>query len=420
MKHKITTQLGTGATIKFVDAVNQFEYKVRLSERIEFTKDGYIFCRDAVVGNIGELYYSEKELGWSNNNTKVKVVREESEVFDENSLESLEGMPVTILHPKIDVNSTNFKDLGHGTVLTKPRRVGDNMVVDIVIHSDELVDLIAPEVEDKETGEIKRVLNDSFRDLSLGYSATLVKVAHDLYKQTNIVYNHVAVVPEGRQINARIRDMLNPELVNKEVKPKMAIMEKLFKKGKKVVRDEKGVIITDEDVEVLFDEVEEPKSKENDKKEKEEVKDEKDPKESKETKDEKETKKEENETMVKDKKYFVDALKEAMTLPDGVIKTATIDELNKEFKDAFPESVKEKNAFQDAKAVNSEVLKQKFEDLNPTPKTPSMELDFDKVAQIKANYYRKLTDPFMHKDWTAFNDHFKSEKIKGRSTSTLQ
>lgn len=424
-KHRITTlKQGTANAISFVDAVNEFEYKVRLGERMEYTKDGYLIFREAIVGNLGELRYSERELGWSRDTTPVRVLREADEVFDENSLASLEGAPVTILHPDFDVNSNNFRSLGHGTVLGKPKRVGENMVVDIIIHSAELVDLIAPEIEDEETGELRRVLNDSFKDLSLGYSAKLVQVALDLYKQTNIIYNHLAVVPEGRQANARLRDMLNPDLQSeKEVKTKMSIMEKLFKKGKVVVRDEKGITVSNDEIEILLDE--EPKEETKDEKEKEtkqedkeEVKDEKETKEVKDKEKEKdEPKKDEDEKMVKDKKYFVDALKEAQLLPDGVIKTSMITELNNEFLDAFPDSVKEtKAAFADEKPINSNKLDEQFKDA----KAPTQELDFDKVAKIKADYYRKLTDPFMHKDWAAFNDHYNSEKRKGRSTASLQ
>lgn len=417
--HRITTlKKGTAKPITFVDAVNEFEYKVRLGERMEYTKDGYLIFREAIVGNIGELVYTERELGWSRDTTPVKVLREADEVFDENSLASLEGAPVTILHPDFDVNSNNFRSLGHGTVLGKPKRVGDNMVVDIIIHSAELVDLIAPEIKDDETGELRRVLNEGFKDLSLGYSAKLVQVALDLYKQTNIIYNHLAVVPEGRQANARLRDMLNPELQRKEeVNTKMAIMEKLFKKGKVVIRDEKGVTVSNDEVEILLEdetkeEVKDEKEKEAKQEDNKEVKDEK---ETKEVKDNE--KKEEDKEMVKDKKYFVDALKEAQLLPDGVIKTSIITELNNEFLDAFPDSVKEtKSAFADEKPINSIELDKQFKD----NKAPTQELDFDKVAKIKADYYRKLTDPFMHKDWAAFNDHYNNEKRKGRSTASLQ
>lgn len=421
--HRITTlKKGTEKAITFVDAVNEFEYKVRLGERMEYTKDGYLIFREAIVGNIGELVYTERELGWSRDTTQVRVLREADEVFDENSLASLEGAPVTILHPDFDVNSNNFRSLGHGTVLGKPKRVGENMVVDIIIHSAELVDLIAPEIKDEETGELRRVLNEGFKDLSLGYSAKLVQVALDLYKQTNIIYNHLAVVPEGRQANARLRDMLNPELQTKEeVNTKMSIMEKLFKKGKVVVRDEKGVTVSNDEVEILLDEetkeeVKDEKEKETKQEDNKEVKDEKETKEVKDKEQDK-TKKEEDKEMVKDKKYFVDALKEAQLLPDGVIKTSIITELNNEFLDAFPDSVKEtKSAFADEKPVNSNELDKQFKDSN----APTQELDFDKVAKIKADYYRKLTDPFMHKDWAAFNDHYNNEKRKGRSTASLQ
>lgn len=420
-KHIITTVLKDGQVIQFNDTVNEFEYKVRLSPNIEYTKEGYLICRNAIVGNVGELLYSERELKWSNSNKAVRVMRKADDIFDEGSLASLEGKPVTILHPEFDVDSKNYREIGHGTVLTKGRRDGGNILVDVIFQSEELVDMVAPEVED-EFGNIVRKLNENFRDLSLGYKAKLVQIALDLYKQTDIIYNHLAVVASGRQVNATIVDGENKN-IQKEENKKMSIFEKMFKKGKKVVRDEQGIHILDEEVEVLGDEdkeeietkdEKEPKKEEKKDEKTKEVKDtDKDKVEDEENKDEKEPKKEEKKEIMKDMKYFQDALKEAMLLPDGAIKVATIDALNKDFNDAFPQQEKKEDAFKDAKAVDTDKIDKKFNDKEPQPKG----LRFDEVARAKDRHYRNLTDPFAHKNWEAFNDNFANERSKGRSAT---
>lgn len=417
-KHKITTLLEKENKLSFNDAVNSFEYKINLSPNIELHKDGYVIARNAVVGNTGPLKYSERELGWSNSNKPITVLREDADVFDERSLASLEGAPITIKHPKGNVSSKTFKDIVHGTVLGKPIREGKNMVVDLIFQSEEIVDLLAPEVQD-ENGKLVRKLNESFRDLSLGYTAKLVKVAQDLYKQTNIIYNHLALVPEGRQVNATIVDEKN--ILEKEVGSKMGVLEKLFKRGKKVAEDENGnIIISNEEVVVLTDEeeTEEVKTKEEvkDKKEVETKKEEKVETE-KEVEDEKEEEankkvedNEEEKQPMKDMKYFQDELIKVNALPDSPIKQKAIEDLNKEFYDAFPDQKpKEKENKGFADAVNP------VEFNDNTQKEEQLTLRFEEVVKKKNEYYSKLTDPFEHSSWKEFNDNFDKERKIARS-----
>ena len=386
------------------DAVGSFEYKVKLSPNIEITDEGYLIARNAVVGNVGELQYSERELGWSNSNKKVRVLREEADVFDENSLASLEAKPITILHPKGNVDSENIRDLGKGTVLGVPKRVGDNMVVDIVVQDKEAVDLIAPEDDNG-----VRKLNDGFRDLSLGYKAKLVEVALGLYKQTNIRYNHLALVPQGRQVNATIVDELQ-----KEVETKMGIFDKIFKRGKKVVRDENGEIkITNEEVELLLDEEEVVEETKDEKEEiKEEVKDNEELETKKEeVKDEVKPNEKENENMVKDRKYFQDEFIRLSALEDSVIKADALRELEKEFLDAFPQPKEDKNLKDSLTVVETSKLDESFKD--ETPKAKS--LKFDEIVRAKSEYYMNLTNPLAHNSWKEFNDNYKNESRKGRN-----
>ena len=430
-RHKITT----GTVLK--DAVSSFEYKVRLSPNIEITDEGYLIARNAVVGNIGELQYSERELGLSNNSAKkIRVLREEADVFDEDSLGSLEAKPITILHPKGSVDSENIQDLGKGTELGVPSRDGDNMIADIVVHNKKAVDLIAPADENG-----IRKLNDNFRDLSLGYKAKLVEVAIGLYKQTNIRYNHLALVPKGRQVNATIVDELQ-----EEVMPKMSIIDKIFRRGKKVLRGEDGnITITGEEVEVFTDEIVREYAETSVEKEKsyndpekdiittretkvvvEEVdgekKDEKDKVAStildeNENKD-KNTKMEEEKSMVKDKKYFEDELVRLSALPDGEIKVGLLNELNKEFLDAFPQPKVEEPKNQEFKdgfePIKTEELDKAINDEKPKAKG----LRFNDVVKVKADYYNKLTNPMLYDSWEEFDKNYRNESRKGISQYT--
>ncbi|MDY0133586.1 MAG: DUF2213 domain-containing protein [Candidatus Caldatribacteriota bacterium] len=430
-KHYITTDLKDNKELNLRDAVNSFEYMVQLSPNIELRKDGYLIARNAVVGNVGKLQYSERELGWSGSDKKVNVLREAEDVFDEESLKSLEGAPITIKHPKTNVSSSNVKELQHGTVLGVPRRVGDNMVVDLAFHTEEVVDLLAPEVVD-ENGNVVRKLNEKFRDLSLGYKAKLVEIANNLYKQTDIIYNHLALVPQGRQMNAAIRDEKNNE-IEKEVIPKMSLLDKLFKKGKRVETDPNGKIIISEKEELFLDETEEEQpekatdetqvgkvetehkpakketadGKENENKEDKDVED--NDAESKEN--ENKDSQEENKNM-KDMKYFQDELVRLNALPDSPIKVAAINKLNNEFFETFPEQ-KEAQAKKEFKDAIVPVKFNNEKDL--TLKDEKPKLRFNEVAKFKDEYYRKLTDPFSHKNWNEFNEHFNEEMRKGRS-----
>jgi hypothetical protein len=323
-------------------------------------------------------------------------------------------------------------------VYGEPKRDGDNIITNMVIYDRELIDLVAPEDENGE-----RKLSQEFRDLSLGYRAKLIPIKDkpNTYKQTNILYNHVAVLEAGRQVNAMIRDEANPELekvLEKEGKPFM----NLFRlKGKTVKRNDetKETVITDEQTEIEVDfedakrilsesayhsidkhesyddpnkvivteRVTKEVTTEEDKDEKTKIFDEQN---QELEKDKKETK----DVEVKDKAYFVNALKEAQVLPDGEIKSGIIADLNKEFADAFPAPQKEvevKDGVEKKviKPVNAQELEKEITD-NETPK-----VDYQAFEAEARSYYRNLTDPFAHETWEAFNKNYNAEVRKGRS-----
>ena len=418
----------------FTDGNGNFGCKIQLSEHIFFDeKDGYLYCNDVVVGNVGVQYYKGYELGFADKNAVIEVHREEADVFDEISLDSLKGKPVTLRHPKKLLNSDTTSDHVKGAIYGEPKRDGDNILCNLVIYDSELINLVAPEDSNGE-----RKLSKEFRDLSLGYRSKLVPIGEkpNTYKQTNILYNHLAVLEAGRQINAMIQDSANPEL-KKEGKTLMGVFGRF--KGKQVKRNEetKEVVITDENVEIEVDiedakrfisestyhSVEKHESYNDDGKvivtervskevTHEEDKDEQTKLFDKQNQELEKDKKEIKDVEIKDKAYFVKSLKEAQTLPDGEIKLATIADLNKEFNDAFPapikveikDSVEPKVIIKPVDNLSKEILD------GETPK-----VDYVAFENESRSYYRKLTDPFAHESWKAFNDNYSAETRKGRA-----
>ena len=121
-----------------------------------------------------QTYLGRELTGMGFNATEiVEVFRDESEVFHEDTLNSAIGKPVTLGHPNVDVDIKNIKDLGKGYILGKPKRVGDDMVGDILITDIDLIDA---------------VWNKRLRELSLGYETKLVKDELGV-RQTEIYIN---------------------------------------------------------------------------------------------------------------------------------------------------------------------------------------------------------------------------------------
>lgn len=174
----------------FIDGKGTFYQRVKLSNNIEKEPDtGYLYCKNAILGHVGVQAYNGYEVGITDQKV-VYVRREEQDVFDEDSMNSIKGKPVTLNHPDEMVNSKNFKDYVVGFI-DEVWRDGDNIVGVIVIQDEKAIQAV-------EQGELK--------DLSLGYTAKLVPIADGQFKQENIVINHLAIVSAGRAKNARIVD----------------------------------------------------------------------------------------------------------------------------------------------------------------------------------------------------------------------
>lgn len=148
------------------------------------TKTAEGFIRDTpVVGRAGILVYRNAD------GTERREYRPPEEAFNADSLTSLMGKPITIGH-KAFVTAGNAAQVAPvGSVLSAGRQDGDNIIADIVIYN----------------------LDTSARELSCGYTLNLDETPgitpegeHYDAIQRNIVYNHVALVPQGRAGIARL------------------------------------------------------------------------------------------------------------------------------------------------------------------------------------------------------------------------
>lgn len=189
----------------------RFTMDIQLSDNIIKTKDGYLHCKNVVMGRTGyQQYYGSELMGLGFNASEiVDVFRDEKEVFHEVTLDSAIGKPVTKGHPDVDVNVGNIKELGKGHIIGRPIRVGDDMVGEVMITDIDLIELV----------ERKQL-----RELSLGYQTKLVRDGNRVL-QKEIYINHLAVVEAGRAGNAMIVD--EKTIDSKEVN----VLDKLKEQG---------------------------------------------------------------------------------------------------------------------------------------------------------------------------------------------
>jgi hypothetical protein len=118
----------------------------------------------------------------------VNVLRDDSTVFDEKSVRSFIGKPVTDDHPAAPVTTANWRDHARGTIMGAMRD-GDYLAFDLLLTDAEAIAKV----------------DDGKRELSNGYSSDLEFgdfTAPDGTKcqarQKSIFGNHVALVDRGR------------------------------------------------------------------------------------------------------------------------------------------------------------------------------------------------------------------------------
>ncbi len=120
----------------------------------------------------------------------VKVYRPESEVFKADSLATFAAAPVTVDHPSVAVDASNWRQLGVGEINGDVVRDGQRVRVPIIVRDAAAV----------------RAATTTHKQLSMGYATELVfpsdgkhpdGTACDAY-QTNLRINHIALVRAAR------------------------------------------------------------------------------------------------------------------------------------------------------------------------------------------------------------------------------
>lgn len=151
------------------------------------TNDGYLVA-EAFVARAGIQLYRGAEVGLVDRDV-VRVWRPEAEVTDAASVRTYTHAPVTLGHPDVMVDSTNWKDLAKGEVSTEAEWKDGKLRLPLIVKDAEAI----------------AAIEGGTRELSAGYTCTLefsdgVTPDGEAYDaiQRNIRINHLAIVPRGR------------------------------------------------------------------------------------------------------------------------------------------------------------------------------------------------------------------------------
>lgn len=148
------------------------------------TPEGFLLCRDVRLGRTGEMVYGPTQTPIPAGSDGVAHIERTADVlFHPDTLASFVGKPVTIKHPEAAVTVDNWKDHAAGHILNARRGeapFSDFMVGDVLVTSKDAIDLANAGCE-----------------ISSGYDAAYEQTAPGRGKQTRIVGNHLAFLPDG-------------------------------------------------------------------------------------------------------------------------------------------------------------------------------------------------------------------------------
>ena len=155
--------------------------KIQDKSQAKFVLDsnGYLVTT-AKLARIGPMQYLGEEIGKQSGKV-YDVYVEESELFNDATIKSFEGVSVTVEHPtEMEVNAHNWKELAVGHI-SNVRRDGDFLIGDVVVNDSKAI----------------KIVQDGKIEVSCGYDAELVE-ADGKIKKVDIKGNHLAIVDEGR------------------------------------------------------------------------------------------------------------------------------------------------------------------------------------------------------------------------------
>lgn len=142
------------------------------------------FIKDKVtIARIGPMEYLGSELGMGLKPNEVyQVFVEPDELFNPETIASVEGVDATYIHPDdLEVKLDDWSELSVGHV-QNIYQDGDYLKGTIFVKDKATIDLIEKQ---------------GIKEVSLGYTSDIIEKDGKLIK-TNIRANHVAIVPEGR------------------------------------------------------------------------------------------------------------------------------------------------------------------------------------------------------------------------------
>lgn len=149
--------------------------------KTSFTKEGYV-KGEAIVTRAGVFEYMNCD------GSIRRELRHPDDVFKQDSLESLKTIPITVDHPHVLVTAENTSDLMVGMTGETVKLDKEHILTSInVTHKNGI-----------------EAINKGKRALSLGYTVDLIKEDGTFngesytHRQTNIKYNHLAIVNKGR------------------------------------------------------------------------------------------------------------------------------------------------------------------------------------------------------------------------------
>lgn len=192
--------------------------RIKVPTQRKFTDSGQMIVPCAFA-RTGSQVYSAGALGLTDvkPDTPVTVLRDEADVFDDESMTSFRSVPVTIGHPKedgknISVTADNADKLQVGVLEGVPTRDENKLTGTLVIARQDAIDMI----------------EEGTQELSAGYTCDVEVVDVDgekTYHQRNIRANHIAIVDKGRAgSHVRIADDAEP-LLDDEIKPSLVADE---------------------------------------------------------------------------------------------------------------------------------------------------------------------------------------------------
>jgi len=164
----------------------RFYIEEQLSEHLGETPEGFLIAEGVPVARTGTQTYKADEVPITpRDDGLIEIRREETEVFDPDTIKSFEGKPFCIDHPDEMVTPENWKELAHGFITNVRRGIGeqiDLLIGDIVITTNKAIELVKA----------------GMRELSCGYDANYEQLEKGVGIQKSIRGNHIALVMRGR------------------------------------------------------------------------------------------------------------------------------------------------------------------------------------------------------------------------------